>query len=156
VVLTFFSYDVYVLKWFTYDDVLLNSCWMMKRWWRVWLNSRWLSKWLWNVDRILDECWNNDKNVNVLKWLVWGGYIIVLRWIFNRLWDVDWTIMNLGCWRMAVWVLRRTYCCILLSVKVKNSCMSIMKNLRLYFMECNCNEWLSEYYEGSNIVFYWI
>jgi hypothetical protein len=35
-----------------------------------------------------------------------------------------------------------------------NSCMSITKNLLLYFMECNCDEWLYEYYEGSIIVFY--
>jgi len=76
-------YDVYVLKWFTYDDLLLNPCWMMKRWWSVWLNSRWLLKWLWNVDRVLDECWNNDENVNVLKWPIWSGYIIVLRWILT-------------------------------------------------------------------------
>jgi len=83
VVPAFFLYDVYVLKWFTYDDLLLNPCWMMKRWWSVWLNSRWLLKWLWNVDRVLDECWNNDENVNVLKWPIWSGYIIVLRWILT-------------------------------------------------------------------------
>jgi len=35
-----------------------------------------------------------------------------------------------------------------------NSGMSIMKNLLLYFMECNYDEWLYEYYEGSTIVFY--
>jgi hypothetical protein len=64
----FFSYDVYVLKWFTYDDILLNHCWMMKRRWSVWLNSWWLSKRLWNVDRVLDEYWNNDENNNVVKW----------------------------------------------------------------------------------------
>jgi len=27
-----FSYDIYVLKWFTYNDILLNHYWMMKRW----------------------------------------------------------------------------------------------------------------------------
>ena len=113
------------------NDLLLNPCWMMKWRWSVWLNSGWLLKWLWNVDRVLDECWNNDENVNVLKWLVWGGYIIVLRWILNRLWDVDWAIMNLGCWRIVVWVLWRTYCCILLSVNVTNGCMSISKDLLL-------------------------
>jgi hypothetical protein len=75
---------------------------MMKRQWSIWLNSGWLSKWLWNVNRVLDECWNNDENVNVLKWPVWDGYIIVLRWILNRLWDVDRAIMNLGYWRMVV------------------------------------------------------
>jgi hypothetical protein len=70
----------------------------MKRRWSVWLNSWWLLNRLGNVDRVLVECWNNDENINVLKWLVWGGYIIVLRWILNRLWDVDWAIMNLGYW----------------------------------------------------------
>ena len=130
---TFFSYDVYVLKWFTYDDILLNPYWMMKWWRRVWLNSGWLSKWLWNVDWILDECWNNDENVNVLKWLVWDGYIIVLRWIFNWLWDVDWAIMNLGYWWMVVRVLWRLYCCILFNVIVMNDYMSIKKDLLLYF-----------------------
>ena len=39
-------------------------------------------------------------------------------------------------------------------VKVTNSGMSIMKNLLLYFMECNYDEWLYEYYEGSTVVFY--
>jgi hypothetical protein len=58
---------------------------MMKRQWSVWLNSWWLSKQLWNVDRVLDECWNDDDNVNVLKWPVWCGSIIVLWWILNRL-----------------------------------------------------------------------
>jgi len=113
------------------NDLLLNPCWMMKRRWSVWWNSGWLLKWLWNVDRVLDECWNNDENVNVLKWLVWGGYIIVLRWMLNRLWDVDSAIKNLSCWRMVVWVLRRTYCCILLSVNMTNGCMSILKDLLL-------------------------
>jgi hypothetical protein len=136
VVPTFFLYDVYVLKWFTYDNILLNPCWMMKRRWSVWLNFGWLLKWRWNVNRVLNECWNNDENVNALKWPVWGGYIIVLRWILNRLWDVNWPIMNLGYWWKVVWVLRRTYCCILLSVKVRNSSMSITKDLLLYFIEC--------------------
>jgi hypothetical protein len=122
---------------------------MMKPRWSVWLNSWWLLKRLWNVDRVLVECWNNDENVNVLKWLVWGGYIIVLWWILNRLWDVDWAIMNLGCWWMVIWVLQRIYCCILL-----NGCISIMKDLLLYFIECNCYEWLYEYYEGSTVIFY--
>jgi hypothetical protein len=109
---------------------------MMKRWWSVWLNSWWLSKWLWNVEQVLDECWNNDENVNVLKWPIWGGYIIVLWWILNRIWDVDWAIMNLGCWWMVVWVLRRIYCCI--------------------FIKCNCDEWLYEYYEGCTVLLYWM
>jgi len=58
-------------------------------------------KWLWNVDQVLNECWNDDENVNVLKWLVWGGYIIMLWWILNQLWDVNWAVMKLGCWRMS-------------------------------------------------------
>jgi hypothetical protein len=63
---------------------------MMKRRWSVWLNFLWLSKRLWNVNRVFDECWNNEENVNVLKWPIWGGYIIVLWWILNRIWDIDW------------------------------------------------------------------
>jgi len=127
---------------------------MKKRQWSVWLNSWWLSKWLWNVDQVLVQCWNNDENINVLKWPVWGGYIIVLRWILNRLWDVDWAIMNLGCWWMVVSVLRRIYYCILLDVIVTNGCISIMKDLLLYFIEYNCEEWLYEYYERSIVVLY--
>jgi hypothetical protein len=50
----------------------------MRKWrWSVGLNSLWLSKQLWNVDRVLDECWNNDENVRVLKWPIWGGYILL-------------------------------------------------------------------------------
>jgi hypothetical protein len=56
---------------------------MMKRRWSVWLNSWWLSRRLCNVDQVLDECLNNDENVNVLKWPVWGGYIIMLQWMIN-------------------------------------------------------------------------
>jgi hypothetical protein len=129
---------------------------MMKQQWSAWLNSWWLLKRLWNVDRVLDECWDDDENVNVLKWPIWGGYIIVLRWILNWLWDVDWAIMNLGCWRMVVWVLQRIYCCILLNVIMTNGCMSITKDLLLYFIECNCDEWLYEYYDESTIVLYWM
>jgi len=114
-----------------------------------------VSKRLWNVDQVLVESWSNDDNVNVLKWPVWGGYIIVLRWIWKQLWDIDWAIMNLGSWSMVVWVLRRIYCCIFLDVIVTNGCMSITKDLLLYFIGCNCDEWLYEYYEGSIIVLYW-
>jgi hypothetical protein len=46
------------------------------------------------------------------------------------------------------------YCCILLKVIVKNDCISITKNLLLYFIECYCDEQLYEYYEGSTVVFY--
>jgi hypothetical protein len=144
VVSTFFSYDVYVLKWFTYDDILLNPCWMIKRRWSVWLNYWWLSNRLGNVDRVLVECWNNEENVNVLKWPVWGGYIIMLQWILNRLWDVDWAIMNLGYWWRVVWVLQRIFYCILLNVIGTNSSMSITKDLLLYFIKCNCDNWLYE------------
>jgi hypothetical protein len=86
------------------DDILLNPWWRMKQRWNVWLNSWRMLKHLWNVDRILDECWNDDKNVNVLKWLVWGGYIIALWWILNWLWDVNWVVMKLGYWRMSYWL----------------------------------------------------
>jgi hypothetical protein len=74
---------------------------MMKRRWSVWLNSWWLSRRLCNVDQVLDECWNNDENVNVLKWPVWGGYIIVLRWMINWLWDL---IRLLWIWAADEWL----------------------------------------------------
>ena len=109
---------------------------MMKRRWSVWLNSWWLSNRLGNIDRVLVECWNHDENVNVLKWLVWGGYIIVLRWLSNWLCDVDWAIMNLGYWWRVVWVLQRIYYCILLNVIAT---ISFMSN-----------------YEGSTVVVYWV
>jgi hypothetical protein len=84
-----------------------------------------------------------------LRWI----YIIVLRWILNRLWDVDWVIMNLGCWWRVVWGFWRIYCCILFNVIVTNGCMNITKHLRLYFIECNRDKWLYEYYEGSTIYY---
>ena len=129
---------------------------MMKRRWSVWLNSWWLLKWLWNVNRVLVECWNNEKNINVLKLPVRGGYIIMLWWILNRLWDVDWAIMNLGYWWIVVRVLWRIYCCILFNVIVMNDCMSITKNLLFYYIECNCDKWLYEYYKGYIVMSYWI
>ena len=33
-------------------------------------------------------------------------------------------------------------------------CMNIMKDLLLYFIECNYDEWLYENYEGFTVVFY--
>jgi len=101
----------------------------------------------------------------MVVWVLWRIYCCILLnvimtnslwWILNWLWDVDWAIMNLGCWRMVVWVLRRIYCCILLNVIMMNGCMSITKDLLLYFIECNYDKWLYEYYEGSTIVFYWM
>jgi hypothetical protein len=71
------------------DDILLNPWWMMRQRWNVWLNFWWMLQRLWNVDWVLDECWNDDENVNVLKWLGWGGYIIALRSMLNQLWDVN-------------------------------------------------------------------
>ena len=47
---------------------------------------------------------NDDENVNVLKWLGWGGYIIALRWMLNWLWDVNWAVMKLGYWWMSNWL----------------------------------------------------
>jgi hypothetical protein len=41
---------------------------------------------------------------------------------------------------MVVWVLRRIYCCILLNAIMTNGCTSIMKDLLLYFIECNYDE----------------
>jgi len=35
-----------------------------------------------------------------------------------------------------------------------NGCISITKDLMFYYIECNCNEWLYEDYEGS-IIFFW-
>ena len=37
-----------------------------------------------------------------------------------------------------------------------NDSMSIMKDLLLYFIGCNCDKWLYEYYKGFNVVFYWM
>jgi len=34
-----------------------------------------------------------------------------------------------------------------------NGCMSIMKDLPFYYIECNYDEWLYEYYKRSTIVF---
>jgi hypothetical protein len=76
---------------------------------------------------------------------------------------------------MVVWVLRKIHYCILLDVIVTND-LSIMKDLLLYFIGWNCDEWLyeytkdlllyfieciydewlHEYYEGSIVVLYWI
>jgi hypothetical protein len=39
---------------------------------------------------------------------------------------------------------------------VTNGCVSIMKDLPLYYIECNCDEWLYEYYEGSTVGLYWV
>jgi hypothetical protein len=36
-----------------------------------------------------------------------------------------------------------------------NGYMSITKDLLLYFIEGNCDEWLYEYYEGSIVILYW-
>jgi hypothetical protein len=33
-----------------------------------------------------------------------------------------------------------------------NGCISITKDLLLYFIECKCDEWLYEYFEGSIVV----
>jgi hypothetical protein len=57
---------------------------------------------------------------------------------------------------MVVWVLQMIYYCILLNVIMTNGCMSITKDLLLYFIECNCDEWLYEYYDESTIVLYWM
>jgi hypothetical protein len=59
--------------------------------------------WLWNVSWVVDE------NVNVLKWLVWGWYNIVLWCMLNQLWDVDeiGLLMNvkpiMECW-LSCWL----------------------------------------------------
>jgi hypothetical protein len=42
----------------------------------------------------------------------------------------------------------------LLNVIVTNGSMSIMKDLLLYFIECNYDNWLYEYYEGSIVLLY--
>lgn len=82
----FSHFDVYVLKWLTCDDMLLNPCCKKKWRRRVGLNSWWLSKWLWNVEQVLNECWNNGENVRVLNWPFWGEHLIELWWILNRMW----------------------------------------------------------------------
>jgi hypothetical protein len=48
----------------------------------------------------------------------------------------------------------KIYCCILLNVIVMNSCISIMKDQLSCLIECNCDEWLYEYYKGSTIKSY--
>jgi len=50
---------------------------------KCWMSCWWMLNWLWNVSWVVDE------NVNVLKWLVWGWYNIVLWCMLNQLWDVD-------------------------------------------------------------------
>ena len=55
---------------------------------------------------------------------------------------------------MIVWVLLRIYCCILLNVIVTNGCLNITKDLLLYFIECNYDEWLYKYYEKSTFILY--
>jgi len=75
------------------DLLMMIYYWILDEWW----NNNEMSDW------ILDDCrndykmlieflmnWDDDENVNVLKWPVWGGYIIALRWILNWLWDGDW------------------------------------------------------------------
>jgi hypothetical protein len=52
-------------------------------------------------------------------------------------------------------VLQRIYCCILIECIVTNGCMSITKDLPLYYIEWNCHGWLYEYYERSTVVLYW-
>ena len=128
-----------ILMFMFWNDLLvmifyLNPCCKRKRRRRVGLNSWWLLKQLWNVERVLDECWNNDENVRVLKWPIWGEHLIELWWILNRIWDVVGAIMNLGCQWMVIWAVRRIYFCILI--------------------ECNGDKWLYEYYEGSTILLY--
>jgi hypothetical protein len=56
---------------------------------------------------------------------------------------------------MVVWILRRIYRCIISNEIVMNGYMSITKDLLLYFIEGNCDEWLYEYYEGSIVILYW-
>jgi len=36
--------------------------------------------------------------------------------------------------------------------QLMNGCMSIIKDLLLYFIECKSDEWLYEYFEGSTVV----
>ena len=78
-----------------------------------------------------------------------------LRWIYYCVVMNIKSTMNLDCWWMIVRVLRRIHCCILLDVIMTNGCMSITKDPLLYFIGCNCDEWLYEYNEGSIVVLYW-
>jgi hypothetical protein len=79
------------------DDILLNP-------WQRWNDDE-------TFDWILDECCNDYEmliefliNVEMtMKMLMFLNdllrriYIIVLPWIINRLWDVNWAVMKLGC-----------------------------------------------------------
>ena len=49
-------------------------------------------------------------------------------------------------------VLQRIYCCIFIECIVTNGCMSITKDLLLYYIEWNCHGWLYEHYERSTVV----
>jgi hypothetical protein len=103
------------------------------------------------------------RNCYCLKWPIWGGYIIVLWWILNWIWDIDWAIMNLGCeeWLykyyegsivvfllnvIVIIVLQRIYRCIFIECNCDNC---ITKDLSLYYIEWNCHEWLYEYYDTT-------
>jgi hypothetical protein len=167
-----------MLFMFWNDLFMMIYYWILDEWW----NDDEVFDW------ILDDCWNDYEmfieflmNVKTMSKMLmfWNDlfevdiYVITLQWILNRFWDVDWAVMNLGCWWMIVWVLRRIYHCIMLKVicyeclfkycevsiivlyialNCYEFCMSIMKDLPLYYTECNCYEWLYAYYKGFTIV----
>jgi len=57
---------------------------------------------------------------------------------------------------MVVWVLRKSTIVFYWMLIVTNGCVNIMKDLPLYYSECNCDKWLYEYYEGSTVGLYWM
>jgi len=50
-------------------------------------------------------------------------------------------------------VLPMIYCCIFIDVVVMNDCMSIIKNVLFYYIECNCDECITN---DLLLYFYWM
>ena len=60
----------------------------------------------------------------VPKWIYYKDSTIVIQWMLN-------------CYRMLVWILRMIYYSDIVYVKLlRNACMSITKDLLLWFSEC--------------------
>jgi hypothetical protein len=79
----------------------------------------------------------------------------VNEWLYEYYEEPTVVFYWMKMWQMVVWVFWRIYYCSLLNVIMKNGCMSISRAQLLYFIECNCDEFLYEYYEGSIVVLYW-
>ena len=112
---------------------------------------------------ILEEWWNNNE---VSTWILddcQNDYEMLIKFLMN----VETMMKMLMFWNDMFEVI---YYCVAMNIKLTmrcwlgyyefglltNGCMSITKDLLLYFIECNYDEWLYEYYEGSTVVFYWM